>query len=168
MKTSDTGIQLIKSFEGLHDGDLTMIGLQPKLCPAGVWTAGYGRALVLDGKQIKADYSLQQVMQMFPLLATLTEADAEKMLRKDLLSYEITVKRNVKRALQQHEFDALVSHTYNTGGSKTLFALAEKQSPAIKDWFLTRYITANGKQLAGLVKRRKAEWVLYSTAKLEL
>ena len=38
MKTSQKGINLIKYFESLHDGDLTEIGLQPKMCPAGIWT----------------------------------------------------------------------------------------------------------------------------------
>ena len=38
MKTSQIGISLIKHFEGLHDGDLKKIGLQPKKCPAGIWT----------------------------------------------------------------------------------------------------------------------------------
>ena len=38
MKTSQIGIDLIKHFEGLHDGDLKKIGLQPKKCPAGIWT----------------------------------------------------------------------------------------------------------------------------------
>ena len=41
----NAAIDLVKSFEGIHDGDLTVIGLQPKMCPAGIWTVGYGRAL---------------------------------------------------------------------------------------------------------------------------
>jgi hypothetical protein len=45
MKTSNVGIQLIQEFESLHDGDLTMIGLQPKMDPIGIWTEGYGHAM---------------------------------------------------------------------------------------------------------------------------
>ena len=45
MKTSNIGIELIKEFESLHDGDLSIIGLQPKMCPAGIWTEGYGHAM---------------------------------------------------------------------------------------------------------------------------
>ena len=45
MKTSVNGLNLIKEFESLHDGDLSIIGLQPKMCPAQVWTEGYGRAM---------------------------------------------------------------------------------------------------------------------------
>lgn len=35
---NEAGISLIKEFESLHDGDLSVIGLQPKQCPAGIWT----------------------------------------------------------------------------------------------------------------------------------
>jgi len=45
MKISKQGIELIKFFESLHDGNLSKIGLQPKLCPANIVTIGYGRAL---------------------------------------------------------------------------------------------------------------------------
>ena len=45
MKTNNEGIKLIKDFESLHDGDLTLIGLQPKMDPIGIWTEGYGRAM---------------------------------------------------------------------------------------------------------------------------
>ena len=45
MRTSILGINLIKGFESLHDGDLSKIGLQPKMCPAKIWTEGYGRAM---------------------------------------------------------------------------------------------------------------------------
>ena len=41
VEVNKEGIVLVKHFESLHDGDLTMIGLQPKLCPAGIWKAGY-------------------------------------------------------------------------------------------------------------------------------
>ena len=40
MKTGIKGIDLIKEFESLHDGDLKQVGLQPKMCPAGIWTEG--------------------------------------------------------------------------------------------------------------------------------
>ena len=48
MRTSNKGIDLIKEFEGLHDGDLSIIGLQPKMCPAGIWTQGYGHAIIYN------------------------------------------------------------------------------------------------------------------------
>ena len=45
---------LIKSYEGIMDGDPSTINLDPYLCPAGYWTIGWGH-VVLDqqGNQIK-------------------------------------------------------------------------------------------------------------------
>jgi lysozyme len=40
-------IALVMHYESLHDGDMKTIGLQPKMCPAGYWTEGYG-SLILD------------------------------------------------------------------------------------------------------------------------
>ena len=70
----------------------------------------------------------------------------------------------MKVDVKQNEFDALVSHTYNTGGSTTLFRLvnAKADKDKIKNWFTTKYITANGKRLKGLVIRRQKEWLLYN------
>ena len=161
MKTSQIGIDLIKYFEGLHDGDLTTIGLQPKMCPAGIWTEGYGHAMRdLRGQFFKGKENKEKA---FVNAIVKTELDAQKLLAKDLESFELIVTRKVKRQLKQNEFDALVSHTYNTGGSDTLFKLVNQNAPdsQIKKWFENKYITANGKQLAGLVARRKAEWKLY-------
>jgi lysozyme len=75
------------------------------------------------------------------------------------------VTKNVKIPLTQNQFDALVSHTWNTGGSDTLFELINRKSGEkyIRDWFETKYITANGKMLKGLVSRRKEEANLYFT-----
>lgn len=156
MKTTKIGIDLIKHFEGLHDGDLKQIGLQPKKCPAGIWTEGYGIAMrdsngnFLKGKDM-------------PKGTISTEAEAVKQLADHLSVYENIVMRKIKVPLKENQFDALVSYTYNTGGSDTLFKLINQKAPIdqIKKWFETKYITANGKVLAGLVARRKAEAKLF-------
>lgn len=161
MKTSQVGIDLIKHFEGLHDGDLKQIGLQPKMCPAGIWTEGYGHAMRdLKGQFFKGKENKERA---FANAIVKNEIQAEHILAKDLETFELIVARKVKRQLKQNHFDALVSHTYNTGGSDTLFKLVNQNAPAdqIKKWFETKYITAGGKQLAGLVARRKAESKLY-------
>lgn len=155
MKTSQIGIDLIKHFEGLHDGDLKQIGLQPKKCPAGIWTQGYGSAM----RDKNGNFLKGNVMPK----ATITEKQAEQLLAKDLEVFENIVMRKVKVLLTQNKFDALVSHTYNTGGSDTLFKLINQNAPAeqIRKWFTTKYITGNGKRLQGLVNRRNAEAKLY-------
>ena len=65
MKTSSNGIAMIAMFEQYHDGDLSMIGLQPKMCPAGIWTVGLGHALINKetDKKIKGqqDYALIRI-----------------------------------------------------------------------------------------------------------
>lgn len=155
MKTSQIGIDLIKHFEGIHDGDLKKIGLQPKKCPAGIWTQGYGSAMRdKDGNFLKGN--------VMPNV-TISEKEAEQLLAKDLGVFENIVTRKVRTPLSQNQFDALVSHTYNTGGSDTLFKLINQNAPAdqIRKWFTTKYITGGGKRLQGLVNRRNAEANLY-------
>ena len=157
MRTSQQGIDLIKYYEGLHDGDLSVIGLQPKMCPAGIWTQGYGHAIVINGKFLKGINNKALAFKNYTLK---DEAEAEAMLIEDLIKYEDIVKRKIKISLTQNQFDALVSHTYNTGGSNTLFSLINAKQP-IKTFWTTKYITGGGKVLNGLVARRKTEYELF-------
>lgn len=161
MRTGAAGIKLIKEFESLHDGDLTHIGLQPKMDPRGIWTEGYGRAMrdragnFLIGAKDKAE--------AYKGITIHTESEADKALIRDLSSREHAVMQKIKVPINQNQFDALVSHTYNTGGSDTLFKLINKKAPAeqIKKWFETKYITSGGVVYQGLIKRRKAESNLF-------
>ena len=161
MKTNKEAIELIKYFEGLHDGDLSVIGLQPKLCPANIWTEGYGRAMRdASGKFIKGK---ENKALAYSRITIRTEAEAEAALIEDLKVFERIVINKLERPLTSNQFSALVSHTYNTGGSTTLFALVNNRSKdaTVRNWFETRYITGGGKVLNGLIKRRKAEANLY-------
>lgn len=144
MKTSKTGIDLIKRFEGFHS--------KPYICPAGVVTIGYG-STYLNGRKV--------TMQDGPI----SEPEAIKALQTDLAKFERIVKSKLKVPVNQNQFDALVSHTYNTGGSDTLFRLVNARADAatIRNWFETRYTTGNGKVLPGLIRRRKAEADLFFT-----
>lgn len=161
MKTSKTGIDLIKSFESLHDGDLSSIGLQPKMCPAGIWTEGYGRAMRnKSGVFLKGTKDKKEA---YNNISIKTEKDAENALKIDLITYERIVLTKVKIGLNQNQFDALVSYTYNTGGSDTLFKLINHKAPdnQIRRWIETKYTTAGGVVMKGLVRRRKAESELF-------
>lgn len=154
MKTSQIGIDLIKHFEGLHDGDLHTIGIQPKKCPAGIWTEGYGIAMRdKNGNFLKGD--------KMPTPTIKTEFGAELALKNVLPVYENIVAIKVTRELKQNEFDALVSFTYNTGGSKTLFEMVNSQNPLLKAWWVSHYIMGGGLKLKGLVERRKSEAKLF-------
>jgi len=166
MKTSKKGIALIKKWESLHDGDLKAIGLQPKMDPALIWTEGWGRAM-RDSKGRFIKGSANKALA-YSRISMHTEAQADAALEQDIKPFELQVMRATqkrKKPLSQNEFDALVVHTYNTGGSATLFDLVSSQAPTadILNWWTTRYITGQGSKipLKGLINRRKDEADLF-------
>jgi len=156
MKTSQIGIDLIKHFEGLHDGNLKEFGLQPKKCPAGIWTEGYGHAM----RDSKGNFLKGKTV---PKATILNEEQAEILLEKDLEVFELFVIRKLKRVVKQSEFDALVVFVFNCGVSQTLFQMVNSQNPLLKTWWISHYITGQGnpKPLKGLIERRKAEAKIY-------
>lgn len=167
MKTSSRGIELIKRFETLHDGDLTMIGLQPKMCPAGLWTEGWGR-LVLDsnGNRISGINNKDKAYRHSVIQ---TVEQAERALIEDLGERESMV-RSLRLQFNQNQFDALVSFVYNVGfanlRSSTLLKRIriDLNHPDIPVQFgRWNKATVNGvlKVLPGLTRRRKEEAELY-------
>jgi lysozyme len=161
MKTNKEGINLIKHFESLHDGNLKQIGLQPKMDPIGIWTEGYGRALRDDkGKFIKGAANIELAYKKSKIH---TEEDAIKALAEDLTPREHIVAQNIKVAINENQFSALVSYVYNTGGSSTLYKLINSKASDkdIRTWIQQHYIKADGIILNGLILRRKAEANLY-------
>ena len=138
MKTSNKGIELIKQHEGVR--------LKAYKCPAGVWTIGYGHTTdVFEGKEITAD-------------------EAEELLRGDLITAETEV--NKVPGLNQNQFDALVSFTFNLGiGSFRRSTLRKTILENTADLRITKFfgqwVYAKGVMLPGLVRRRKEEAELY-------
>lgn len=134
MKTSQTGIDLIKQFEGCV--------LTAYKCPAGVWTIGYGHtAGVKQGQRI-------------------TAAQAENYLKTDLQAYEKKVEKYSRYGWNQNEFDALVSFAYNIGSIDQLTANGTRSRAVIAEKMLS-YNKAGGVILSGLVRRRQAERQLF-------
>lgn len=144
MTTGSAGIKLIKKWESCK--------LESYKCPAGLWTIGFGNTFYEDGSKVKQGDKI-------------TQQRAEDLFKNLLPKFEDIVNKKIKVPITQNQFDALVSHTWNTGGSQTLFSLVNTNSTssAIRMWFETKYITANGKELKGLVNRRKEEANLYFT-----
>lgn len=147
MKTGNKGLSLIKSFEGFYS--------KPYLDPVGIPTIGYGVIKYPNGKRV--------TMKDAPI----TEKQASDMLAQLLeQTYEKEVNRLVKVPLNQNQYDALVSFTYNLGGTNlgksTLLRKvnANPCDPTIRTEF-EKWVNAGGKRLAGLVRRRKAEADLY-------
>lgn len=139
MKTSDAGIKFIKNFEGLR--------LKAYKDVVGVWTIGYGTT-----KGVKSG---QEV----------TEEEAEELLRSDVSDFESAVNKVVKVPLAQHEFDALVSFTYNVGrvalvnsSLLTMLNVGEKAKAADQ---LLRWDKAKGRVIKGLTNRRRAERAMF-------
>jgi GH24 family phage-related lysozyme (muramidase) len=144
MRTSDKGIALIKEFEGCK-----LTAYQDSV---GVWTIGYGWTQPVDGKPIRAGMTIKQ-------------ETAERLLKTGLVSYESDVSRLVKVGLNQGQFDALVSFTYNLGArslstSTLLRKLNSGDYAGAADEFL-RWNKAGGKVLNGLTRRREAERALF-------
>ncbi len=143
MKTSQKGINLILSFEGFSS--------EPYLDSAKIPTIGYGNTYYPGGRKVTMKDP------------AITREKGAELFATVLPTYEKIVTSKVKTTLTQNQFDALVSHTYNTGGSDGLFSLVNKKAgeTEIRNWFTTKYITAGGKTLNGLIRRRKAEANLF-------
>jgi len=141
VEISAKGLDLIKKFEGLE--------LESYLCPADVWTIGYGST-----KGVKEGMSI-------------TEEEAEALLKKEAQEYCDYVKEYVSVTLTQNQFDALVSWTYNLGprnlkNSTLLEVLNKEEYDKVPEQIL-RWTKAAGKELNGLVRRRQAEADLFQS-----
>lgn len=96
---------------------------------------------------------------------TITTRQASEILSRDLEIFVAAVNASVKVPLNQNEFDALVSLTFNIGagafkGSTLLRKLNAGDRKGAADQFLVwNKITVNGKKqsLRGLTTRREAE-----------
>ena len=94
MRTSANGINLIKEFESLHDGDLSQIGIQPKMDPIGIWTEGYGRAMRnKNGVFLKGTKDKQEA---YSNITIHTKEEADVALVNDLGSFERIVSTKIK------------------------------------------------------------------------
>lgn len=147
MRISEKGLAMIEKFEGC------LLKASNKL--DGVWTIGYGQTGRYYGKRVRKGM-------------TTTKALAHAWLRDhSIKTYEDAVTQAVKVPLNQNQFDALVSFTYNVGVD------ALKQSTALRklnagDYAgaadaLTMWTKCRRKVLAGLVRRRKEERALFLT-----
>ena len=113
-----------------------------------MWTIGYGHT----GPDVK------------PGLA-ITRQQADKLLVNDLARFERGVNALVTVRLNQNQFDALVSFSYNLGlsslqGSTLLRLLNAGNFQAAADQF-PRWNRAGGKEVAGLTRRRAEERKLF-------
>ena len=141
MKISEEGISLIKRFEGCR--------LEAYKCSAEVLTIGYGHT-----GGVKED-------------DTITQEEADKLLKADVFKFEKNVEDNVKVELNQSQFDALVAWTFNLGvgnlRSSTMLQKLNNEDYTSVPSEMKRWNKAGGKTLDGLIRRRNAEALLFQS-----
>jgi lysozyme len=142
---NSAGLAIIRDYEGFR----------PKayLCPAGVWTIGYGTTRYPNGEPVKDG-------------DTCTPDQAEVWLENHLVGVENTISKAVKVPISDNAFSALCSLVYNIGsglflGSTLLKRINEGAPDGLITTHMKAFIFAGGKQLPGLVKRRAAEAALW-------
>ena len=137
-RASDTLISKLKEFEGLR-----LVAYKPT--KAERWyTIGYGHC----AGDVKAGMRI-------------TEEKAEELLKRDLFFVEKFI-NGISKVKTQGQFDALVSFAYNVGvgnlKKSTLLKKIMHDAPTqeIQREFM-KWVYSGGKQLDGLVKRRRWE-----------
>jgi len=157
VKTSDTGIHLIKYFEGVR--------YKPYMCSGNVWTVGCGHALY--PRQLVMNLADRAKFDLKPEDNRIwTKEEVDGLLKYDLQRFELGVLR-LLGTLQptQAEFDSLVSFSFNLG-------LGTFQRSTVRSAFLRgdktragevllKYCRAGGRVLKGLQRRRMAEHAMF-------
>jgi len=136
---TDEGLALIRHFEGCK--------LTAYTCPAGVLTIGYGTT---DG--VKPGDKITQDM-------------ADLMLMRDVWKFEKGVKNLVHYDVNANQLSACTALAYNIGlgnfGNSTLLRMINAGSVEAAAEQFPRWNRSAGRIMAGLVKRREAERLLY-------
>ena len=150
---------LIKAFEGCHS--------TPYLCPAKLWTIGYGHVLYPEQARLKADE--RPAYPLKPEHNRVWDADEiDALLQEDLQRFEAGVLRLCPAAADNDShFDAIVSFSFNVGlGNLQASTLRMKYNrgdfEGAADEFL-KWRKSNGVVLRGLERRREAERALFLT-----
>ena len=140
---SNNGVNLIKKYEGCRLTAYKCVSTEQ------YYTIGWGHY----GKDVVKGQKI-------------TQEQADALLLLDLKKYVDYVNNTAycpyAGNLNQNQFDALVSFTYNCGAGNLKTLCAGRELDEIGD-AMTKYVKSGGKTLAGLVKRRKEEQQLFFT-----
>ena len=165
MKVSKVGIDLMHHFEGYRN--------RPYRCSAAIWTIGFGHAMYADQLSlpnvrkegytglIRSDYQLKGEDNR-----VWSKEELVDLFKVDINSFERGVLRLSPNLVNhQSKFDAVTSFAYNAGlGNYQRSTIRMKVNR--EDWtgaseaFMS-WTKAGGKEVSGLVKRRKAEVTLF-------
>ncbi len=169
MKLSKAGEDLMHHYEGCRN--------KPYLCPAHIWTIGYGHVLYQEQIRLpmarpegKTKADIPMIRSEFSLKPednrVWTKEEINELFRIDVANFERGVLRLIPGVVgRQGSFDALVSISFN-------FGLGNLQRSTIRmranrgDWegaadAFMQWTKGGGKVLKGLVKRREAERKLF-------
>ena len=145
MRLSDKGLLEIAEHEGIVPA--------PYLDSVGVWTFGIGHTKAAGGVDPR------QMARGMPEDLDAAIDKALDVFREDIAKYERRVNDAIRVPLEQHEFDALVSFDFNTGGiyrAKLTEAINNKQRDASKHFY-------GWLRPPEIRKRREAEARLFET-----
>jgi lysozyme len=163
---NDTGLELIKRFEGIPDGDPLTVNIDPYLDPIDIWTIGWGHAIEVGGAYLRGKANRKAARDLYP--GGITMAQAETLLRGDVLDTCRDVESLVDVTLTDNQFAALVSFTFNLGrgnlAKSTLLKKLNGGDFAGASAEFQKWNKAGGKVMDGLVRRRAAEAELFATA----
>lgn len=159
-------LDLIKRFEGLHDGDKRTPVLEPEADPVGIYTIGWGHALFVNGQAVKDRETAYRLWRKY-YPNGMVLADADELLKVDAQVRANQLVESLKAAppLNDNQFGALVSFVYNAGienfRTSTLRSrvLAGDWTGAAKQFGKWKF--SDGKELPGLVRRREQERALF-------
>lgn len=134
---------LCRRFEGFR--------ARPYLCPAGVWTIGYGSTRYEDGRAVQ------------PSDPAISQERAEELLQLELarsLAQLLATSPGLTSA-PEGVLAALLDFVYNLGIGRYRASTLRRKAEAF-DWTaaaaeLLKWVNGGGRRLAGLVARREAE-----------
>ena len=158
MRVSKEAIEGIKKDEGVRT--------KPYRCPALLWTVGVGH--VIDPNHIRVKLDERKNIPLPPEWdRVLSMAEVDAILAADLATFERGVLRLCPSGLTQGRFDALVSFSFNVGlGNLQRSTIRMKHNRGDFEGAAESFMAwtkAGGKELPGLVKRRKHERALYES-----
>lgn len=145
---SDAGLNALKRRELGPGGKVALV---PYRDSGGVWTIGYGHAILPNER-----------------FTSISEADADSIFRRDAGVAEASVSAALNVPVSQNQFDALVSLRFNIGETafrnSTLLRKLNAGDTSGTAAEFARWVYDNGVKVAGLVNRRAAEAQQFLTA----
>jgi lysozyme len=169
VKLSKAGEELMHRYEGFRN--------KPYLCPAHIWTIGYGHVLYQEQIRLPMVRPPDKTTADIPMIRkemalkledfrVWSKEEIDELFRADVESFERGVLRLVPGVVgRQGSFDALVSFAFNAGlGNLQRSTIRMKANRG--DWegaaeAFMAWTKGGGKVLPGLVKRRQAEIELF-------